>query len=295
MISFNVPRFLNLLCMLTTHVHAAYVADKDIKENIDRVNDELKSVNRWIKLNGLTLYIKKCQFMFFPRSKRKLPDILPDVLLDSEKVERCLSTKYLGVYLDENLRWNVHVGCILRKISEYVPILYNVWHNLSKYSLKLLYNSLIYPFFIYCNTVWGSANKNILNSLLIFQKKIIIIISFKERYEHTVPLFIYLNCLNPGKINKYMSGLCVHKSLNSNNSLFTRYKTNNYNTRLSTRYTVSLPNISSSHSRQSMRWVGCIVRNGLSQYLRDAENYDTFKITKTVSNNKSHQTIKLCH
>ena len=33
----------------------AYVADKDIKGNIDRVNDELKSVDRWIKLNGLTL------------------------------------------------------------------------------------------------------------------------------------------------------------------------------------------------------------------------------------------------
>ena len=128
--------------------------------------------------------------------------------------------------------------------------------TLSKYSLKLLYNSLIYPFFIYCNTVWGSTNKNILNPSLIFQKKIIKIISFKERYEHASPLIIDLNCLNLGKINEYMSGLCVHKSLNSNNTLFARYQTTNYNTRLSTINTVSLPNISSSHSRQSVRCVG---------------------------------------
>ena len=59
----------------------------------------------------------------FHRNERILPDILPDVVLDSEKIERCLSTKYLGVYLDDNLRWNVHVGCILRKMSKYVPIL----------------------------------------------------------------------------------------------------------------------------------------------------------------------------
>ena len=114
--------------------------------------------------------------------------------------------------------------------------------------MKLLYNCLIYSFFIYCNTVWGSANKNILNPLLIFQKKIIRIISFKQRYEHTAPLFMDLNCLNFGKINEYMSGLCVHKSLNSNNTSFIRYQTTNYNTLvpgIQFHYLI----LSSSHSR----------------------------------------------
>ena len=57
----------------------AFVAGRDIKKNIDKVNDKLKSVNRWIKLNGIILNMKICQFMLFHRSKLKLPDILPDV------------------------------------------------------------------------------------------------------------------------------------------------------------------------------------------------------------------------
>ena len=71
--------------------------------------------------------MKKCQFMLFHRSKRKLPNILPDVVLDSEKkLKDVCPLNICEFYLDQNLRWNVHVGCILRKMSKYVPILYNV-------------------------------------------------------------------------------------------------------------------------------------------------------------------------
>ena len=76
-----------------------------------------------------------------------------------------------------------------------------------------------------------------------------------------------------------MSGLCVHKSLRSNNNyLFTRYDSAVSNTRLSNRNTVVIPNIVSKHSRQSVRWVGCSVWNSIPQILRDTDSYQGFKI-----------------
>ena len=131
---------------------------------------------------------------------------------------------------------------------------------------------------IYCNPVWGAANDTVLNPLIVFQKKIIRVISFKRRYEHTRPLFVELKILTIKQINKYMSGLCVHKSLRSNNNFFTRYESAVYNTRLSNRNTVVIPNIVSKHSRQSVRWVGCSVWNSIPQILRDTDSYQGFKI-----------------
>ena len=159
-----------------------------------------------------------------------MPNLLPQVEIENFKIEKYSSIKYLGVHLDETLRWNVHINSIIRKVSKFVPILYNIRSCLDRTSLKLLYNCLIYPFLIYCNLLWGAANDTVLNPLIVFQKKIIRVNSFKRRYEHTRPLFVELKILTIKQINKYMSGLCLHKSLRSNNNLFTRYESAVYNT-----------------------------------------------------------------
>ena len=157
--------------------------------------------------------------------------------------------------------------------------LYNIRSYLDRTSLKLLYICPIYPFLMYCNPVWGAANDTVLNPLIVFQKKIIRVISFKSRCEHTRPLFVDLKILTIKQINKYMSALCVHKCLRSNNNLFTDTSLSSiYNTKLSNRNTVVIPNIVSKHSRQSVRWVGCSVWNSIPQTLRDTDSYQGFKI-----------------
>jgi len=37
--------------------------------------------------------------------------------------------------------------------------------------MKLLYHTLIYPYFTYCNVVWGLAKISILNKLVVLQKR----------------------------------------------------------------------------------------------------------------------------
>ena len=147
------------------------------------------------------------------------------VCIDNEKLDKCSNTKYLGIYIDENLNWSAHINYVIRKTSKLVPILYQVRNNMSRNSLKLLYNSIIYPSFIYGNIIWGSSSKTKLNPLIVLQKKVVRILSFKNRYEHTAPLFRDFNFLSVEQINKYMSVIFVHRCLNSGNNLFRRYCT----------------------------------------------------------------------
>ena len=69
--------------------------------------------------------------------------------------------------------------------------------------LKSLYHSLVYPYYTYCNLIWGSAPSSHINSLVILQKKCIRIISKTGYLEHTEPLFKELKLLNVDQIYKY--------------------------------------------------------------------------------------------
>ena len=58
---------------------------------------------------------------------------------------------------------------------------------------------------IYCNVVWGSCCKTYLCNLNIIQKKLVRVMSFRKRFEHTTPLFSNYNMLTIENINKYIS------------------------------------------------------------------------------------------
>ena len=121
--------------------------------------------------------------------------------------------------LDNNLSWDNHVNYITKKISKFVPLLYNVRTKLLKDNLKLVYNAIKYPLLIYCNVVWGSCCKTYLCNLNIIQRKLDRIMSFRNRFEHTTPLFSNYNMLTIENINKYMSIIRVHKYLHSENNI----------------------------------------------------------------------------
>ena len=70
-----------------------------------------------------------------------------------------------------------------------LPLVYKSSFRLLKTSLHCLYYSLVYPFLIYCISVWGSTYQRNLSRVVILQKKIIRIISKLSFDSHTDVLF----------------------------------------------------------------------------------------------------------
>ena len=100
-----------------------YLSNSNLITNVNSMNNELVKVVEWVRWNGLTLNTGKCHYLLFHRSRRKLPDNIPDVLLNNSILDRLSSTRYLGVYLDDNLNWSAHVGYVSRKLSRYIPVI----------------------------------------------------------------------------------------------------------------------------------------------------------------------------
>ena len=75
----------------------------------------LDSINKWFTANKLKLSISKCVYTVFNLTKKSL-NIRYDLSINSTKLIRVNSTKYLGVHIDEDQTWQNHIHYIINKL-----------------------------------------------------------------------------------------------------------------------------------------------------------------------------------
>ena len=72
--------------------------------------------------------------------------------------------------------------------------------------------------------------------------------------------------------------LYVHRCLHEEgNDVFSPYEVINYRTRLADSNSLTIPDVRSTHSRQSVRWLGSRLWNSLPSRIREIISYETFK------------------
>ena len=78
--------------------------------------------------------------------------------LDETKLPMVASTKFLGVYIDQNLSWEPHANYLVEKlITKTNKQLLSLGRNLlDKYSLRNVYFGHIHYHLMYRITAWGS-------------------------------------------------------------------------------------------------------------------------------------------
>ena len=79
-----------------------FVSDSNIENVSETMNKELKTVATWFKANKLSSNISKTKYSLF-HSTRKRKNIPNPLHIDTVPVNREFVTKFLGVYLDENI------------------------------------------------------------------------------------------------------------------------------------------------------------------------------------------------
>lgn len=178
---------------------------------IEIMNDELEKVDQWLKANKLTLNLRKTHYMVFHRSKIKFNNTTSTIKICNEEIECVNTTKFLGVIIDNKLKWTDHIVHIKNKISKSIGILYKTRKYLDKHTLRNLYYTFVYPYLIYCVEVWGNASGIHLDPIIKLQKQCVRTISFAAYREHTEPIFKELCILNFNKLVTHRIGLLMFK------------------------------------------------------------------------------------
>ena len=111
---------------------------------------ELKNIQIWFEINKLSLNVKKIKFMIFHHKERNIENLIQQLNLNEQIIERVTDFNFLGLTIDRHLTWNGHVQKISNKISRPLGIMCKLKRFLPQNILRILYNSLILPHLQYC-------------------------------------------------------------------------------------------------------------------------------------------------
>ena len=157
------------------------------------------------------LILKKTNYILF--GNKKVCDV--PIFINQEQITRVYETKFLGVIIQDTLKWNSHINMIRTKVSKSIGIINKAKNLLSTSHLKLLYQTLTEPYLSYCCVIWASPCKNTaLETIHLLQKRYVRLISYAMFGAHSKPLFYKLDILNIYDLCRYQILLFVFKSIN---------------------------------------------------------------------------------
>ena len=194
-----------------------FSSSKSIHSLYKNVNADLAELSNWFRANKLALNVNKSNYMLF-RSNATLDTHVGNILkIGPDEIEHKTSCKFLGIIIDNQLRWNDHINYINVQISRSVYILKSVKHVLPSKLLKTLYFTMVQPYLTYGIILWGSTFQCYTKQTIVLQKKAIRCIHKAHYNAHTEPLFyrsklLKLNDLYRFELAKFMFD-CINSLL----------------------------------------------------------------------------------
>ena len=116
------------------------------------MNSDITNVVEWLRINKLSLNLKKTHFIIFRRKRKKIL-LNNDLIMDGVKINMIDKSKFLGVIIDQYLTFSDHILYIKGKMARSMGILYKCKKYFNQSTLLTLYNAFVYPYINYCITV----------------------------------------------------------------------------------------------------------------------------------------------
>ena len=116
------------------------------------VERELAILGDWFRANKLTLNVEKSVFLMF---NQKGQCNINQLKLGDSLINRVSTTKFLGVWLDDQLNWKTHLNKLLSKLKCGLGMLQRSKELLLYKAKKLLYYGQVHSHLCYGLGVWG--------------------------------------------------------------------------------------------------------------------------------------------
>ena len=151
------------------------------------IQHDLKLLMDWFRGNKLSLNITKTVTInFWPTNN----DNSQDLIVENIRIPRVHITKFLGVYLDEDLNWKFHANQVHIKLQNNKQLLNLAKNVLDVNILIKIYYAHVYSHLSYGLMVWGSMlNRSAIDDLFKMQKACIHLVIKKKKNAATDILF----------------------------------------------------------------------------------------------------------
>ena len=138
---------------------AFYFSAKSVQEVSQVLQSELESVFRWLLTNKLSLHIGKTNSMLICSQQKRLHLENEDLCihLENKNIDQVKSIKYLGLTIDEKLKYDEYMKCLFGKLNRSIGVLRRASKYIDQISRVTLFNTLVLPHIDYCSTVWSNC------------------------------------------------------------------------------------------------------------------------------------------
>jgi len=93
-----------------------------------KANSYLRNLDNWLKANKLHLNIDKTCYSVFSPNKIPVPTVT--IKINDTKVKCVKKCKYLGIIIDDELKWTSHIEFVLQKSKRLLGIVHNMRYKL---------------------------------------------------------------------------------------------------------------------------------------------------------------------
>lgn len=250
-----------------------YVSEKNVETAVKKINNDLENLYKWLNTNRLKLNIKKTKTMIMGSTES------PYIKINEQIIEIVNEMKYLGFTLDDKLKLNKQVNITIAKIAMKIGFMYRNCKFLSKYYKKLLYRSIIEPYFIYCPSLMFFCNEENLERLQIMQNKVMRFI-LNEKYEKPIKEMLEeLDLLNVRQQLCYFMLIMVYKIVNDLAPIYLKdnltYNSHNRNLRNADKIEIKF--CAKTSTQNSLFYNGFRIFNDLPVEIRQTKELKIFK------------------
>ena len=126
-----------------------YLANTDFARTVCKVQTDMDALSLWCTENGIQMNVDKTKIMVFGNSKKidKLPHF--EIMVNNVPLQRALHYKYLGMTLDSQLNYNLHVQKIISNVTVKLKQFRRMRYFLDDKSALLIYKNMILPMIEY--------------------------------------------------------------------------------------------------------------------------------------------------
>ena len=240
------------------------VVQKEISETINKLIE-------WFERNKLIINIEKTVAISFHHTQKMYLEY-PSIKCYGKEINNVEYTKFLGIWLDKNLKWSTHTQKLANKLCKICFALRIVSRVLGIETVRTLYHAYFQSLLSYGLIFWGHSSNA--ESIFKLQKRAIRAImqvtkttSCKQYFKslHVLPL----PCL-------YIYETLVYMKSNSN-TFITNANVHSYNTRR--KEDLYIVPCNTSLCKNNFNNLGLRLLNHLPQYIKEIPALCKFKIT----------------
>ena len=247
----------------------------DNLDNIELIyNNELENVSKWLSANKLSLNVSKSNMVLF-RSRNQKVDKDICIKINNEQIKEKECTKYLGVYIDNQLSWKNQISNIKIKLERGIGMLSKLKIFAPRSVLSSAFYAFITPHIEYGILNWGRASKSTLNCIIKCLAKVERLFKSVNSFESYNEQMFSLESYHALNIGKFMWKLHNNHQPTVIKNMFAERLSQNIVTRNNSRF--QLPNPKTEHARKFITFYGLKMWNIIPGEIKNSRNIYIFK------------------